>query len=151
MNAGNDTSFCGRDGFLNATTNGAPLVGWCHGSAGISLALSSMPKLLLRNKELKEYFNIAISNTLSKGVFDSKCLCHGTAGNLLCVAGHASINANINNLMKQFEVNLLESGFISTGAAQTMGIGLMTGLTGAGYYLLGRADSRVDYGFLTLS
>jgi type 2 lantibiotic biosynthesis protein LanM len=131
--------------------NGVPLVGWCHGSAGISLALSSMPKLLLRNKELKEYFDIAISNTLSKGVFDSKCLCHGTAGNLLCVAGHASINAKINNLMKQFEVNLLESGFISTGAAQTMGIGLMTGLTGAGYYLLGRADSRVDYGFLTLS
>lgn len=131
--------------------NGAPLVGWCHGSAGIALALSSMPKLLLHNKDIKEYFDIAVTNTLSKGVFNSKCLCHGTAGNLLCLAGQAPENKNINNLMKHFEENLLNSGFLSTGAAQTMGIGLMTGLTGAGYYLLGRSDSRVDYGFLTLS
>lgn len=131
--------------------NGSPLVGWCHGSAGIALAISCMPKLLLHNKEIKEYLEIAISNTLSNGVFESKCLCHGTAGNLLCLAGQASENSNINNLMKKFEANLLNSGFSSIGAAQTMGIGLMTGLTGAGYYLLGRSDSRVDYGFLTLS
>jgi lantibiotic modifying enzyme len=37
------------------------------------------------------------------------------------------------------------------GAAQTMGVGLMTGLTGAGYYLLGTIDLNFDYDFLTLS
>lgn len=131
--------------------NGAPLVGWCHGSAGIALALASMPKLLSHNREVKEYFDAAISYTLARGIYDSKCLCHGTAGNLLCIAAHAPENANLNNLMDRFEADLLMSGFLSFGAAQTMGIGLMTGLTGAGYYLLGRSEPRVDYGFLTLS
>jgi lantibiotic modifying enzyme len=131
--------------------NGAPLVGWCHGSAGIALALSTMPKLLLNSQGVKEYFDLAVSNTLAKGVYDSKCLCHGTAGNLLCILANAPDKSNIDNLMEHFEADLLKSGFLSIGAAQTMGIGLMTGLTGAGYYLLGRSDHQVDYGFLTLS
>ena len=131
--------------------NGAPLVGWCHGSAGIALALSSMPKILSSSQGVKEYFDVAVSNTLAKGIYASKCLCHGTGGNLLCIAAHAPENANLNDLMKHFETNLLKSGFLSIGAAQTMGIGLMTGITGAGYYLLGRSDPRVDYGFLTLA
>jgi lantibiotic modifying enzyme len=64
---------------------------------------------------------------------------------------NAPDKSNIDNLMEHFEADLLKSGFLSIGAAQTMGIGLMTGLTGAGYYLLGRSDHQVDYGFLTLS
>ena len=135
----------------NHSYNGAPLVGWCHGSAGIALALSTMPKLLLNSQGVKEYFDLAVSNTLAKGVYDSKCLCHGTAGNLLCILANAPDKSNINNLMEHFEADLLKSGFLSIGAAQTMSIGLMTGLTGAGYYLLGRSDHQVDYGFLTLS
>lgn len=130
---------------------GAPLVGWCHGSAGIALALASMPKLLSNGRGVKNYFDAAVSNTLTRGIYDSKCLCHGTAGNLLCIAPNAPENANVNSLIDQFEADLLKSGFLSFGAAQTMGIGLMTGLTGAGYFLLGRGEPQVDYGFLTLS
>lgn len=131
--------------------NGAPLVAWCHGSAGIALALSSMPKLLSNSQGVKDYFDLAVSNTLAKGIYASKCLCHGAAGNLLCIVAHEPDKSNINNLMEHFEADLLKSGFLSLGAAQTMGIGLMTGLTGAGYFLLGRSDDRVNYGFLTLS
>jgi type 2 lantibiotic biosynthesis protein LanM len=130
---------------------GAPLVGWCHGSAGITIALAAMPKLRSSNHEISEYFDAAISNTLARGVYDSKCLCHGTAGNLLCIATGKPKTVNLNALMEQFDADLLSSGFLSFGAAQTMGIGLMTGLTGSAYYLLGRREPTVDFGFLTLS
>jgi len=127
------------------------LVGWCHGSAGIALALSSMPKIFEENKFINDYYHKAVSNTLLKGVYESKCLCHGTGGNLLCLRKLSSENKMISRLTNQFQVNLLESGFSSMGAAQTMGVGLMTGLTGAGYYLLGTSDLNFDYDFLTLS
>jgi lantibiotic modifying enzyme len=131
--------------------NDAPLVGWCHGSAGIALALTSMPKLLEVSPDIKEYLDFAVSNTLSKGLYSSKCLCHGTGGNLLCIVSHLPDNSNLNGLMRDFESDLLKDGFSSLGAAQTMGVGLMTGITGAGYYLLGRSDPQIDFGFLTLS
>jgi lantibiotic modifying enzyme len=127
------------------------LVGWCHGSAGIALALSSMPKIIEENKFINDYYHKAVSNTLLKGVYESKCLCHGTGGNLLCLRKLSSENKMISRLTNQFQVDLLESGFSSMGVAQTMGVGLMTGLTGAGYYLLGISDLNFDYDFLTLS
>jgi len=130
---------------------GAPLVGWCHGSAGITIALAAMPKLRSSNQDIRRYFDAAISNTLELGVYDSKCLCHGTAGNLLCIATGEPTNINLNAMVERFDADLLSSGFMSFGAAQTMGIGLMTGLTGSGYYLLGRVEPIVDFGFLNLS
>jgi len=133
------------------TFEGQPLVGWCHGSAGIALALSVMPKIFSLNETIKIYYDMASENTLSKGVYSSKCLCHGTGGNLLCLGAFSSNDKTLQIYMDQFEKDLLEMGFSSLGAAQTMGIGLMTGLTGAGYYLLGKGEPKVDFGFLTLS
>jgi type 2 lantibiotic biosynthesis protein LanM len=133
------------------TYDGDQLVGWCHGSAGIALALSSMPKAITKNKLINDYSQIAVTNTLSKGVYGSKCLCHGTGGNLLCLRKYNSENDLLKKLSRQFHTDLLESGFSSMGSAQTMGIGLMTGLTGAGYYLLGANDLNFDFDFLTLS
>lgn len=130
---------------------GDHLVGWCHGSAGIALALSSMPKIVEKNKFINDYYHKAVSNTLLKGVYESKCLCHGTGGNLLCLRKLSYENKMIYKLSNQFQHDLLERGFSSMGAAQTMGVGLMTGLTGAGYYLLGASDMNFDYDFLTLS
>lgn len=133
------------------TYDGDQLVGWCHGSAGIALALSSMPKAIEKNMLINDYYQMALTNTLSKGVYSSKCLCHGTGGNLLCLRKFNSENDLLKKLSHQFHIDLLESGFSSMGAAQTMGIGLMTGLTGAGYYLLGADDPNFDFDFLTLS
>ena len=68
---------------------------------------------------------------------------------MYCVA--CTCKQCLENHMANFEVDLLKSGFSSHGSAQTMSIGLMTGLCGAGYSLLGRSDPSVDFGFLTLS
>jgi type 2 lantibiotic biosynthesis protein LanM len=133
------------------TFDGSPLVGWCHGSAGIALALASMPKILSCSGDAKEYLGLAVSHTMERGMSDSKCLCHGTAGNLLCLSDFGPGRRPIKRLMERFDADLLTSGFSSLGAAQTMGIGLMTGLTGAGYYLLRRANPGIDHGFLTLA
>jgi lantibiotic modifying enzyme len=135
----------------NHTYGNEQLVGWCHGSAGIALALSSMPAIVNKNKTIHEYHHIAITNTLNKGSYESRCLCHGTGGNLLCLRKSCHDNKHYKKLTNQFQLDLLESGFSSLGAAQSMGIGLMTGLTGAGYFLLGVNDVYFDYDFLTLS
>ena len=131
--------------------NGEPLVGWCHGSAGIALALSAMPEVFQRHQAIEEYYNLAVANTLTKGAYSSMCLCHGTAGNLICLAKFKLGNLLANAMSEQLKSDLLHSGFSSMGAAQTMGIGLMTGLTGAGYYLISKDRPQVDFGFLSLS
>jgi type 2 lantibiotic biosynthesis protein LanM len=131
--------------------NGKPLVGWCHGSAGIALAISSMPRLLVSNKAVMAYYRLAVSNTLEKAQYSSKCLCHGTGGNLLCLSSTSSDSEVLENLMVEFEDNLMATGFASFDSAQTMGVGLMTGLSGIGYYLLIRSRKNKDLSFLTLS
>jgi lantibiotic modifying enzyme len=132
--------------------NEIPLVGWCHGSAGIALGLSLMPKIFSHDRRISSYLRSAISNTEIHGRYNSKCLCHGSFGNALCI--HLSDYKHIENkYFHNLNVNdYLQSGFLSFGAAQSMGVGLMTGLSGAGIYLLGRnTKEAVDYGFLSLS
>jgi type 2 lantibiotic biosynthesis protein LanM len=131
--------------------DGKPLVGWCHGSAGIALALSFMPKLLDSNKAVMAYYQMAFSNTFEKARYSSKCLCHGTAGNLLCISKNNGNSKILDNLMVDFERDLLATGFSSFDSAQTMGVGLMTGLSGVGYYLLIRSRQQKDLSILTLS
>ncbi len=131
--------------------NGNPLVGWCHGSAGIALAMSNMPKLLESNKAVLAYYQLAVSNTFEKARYSSKCLCHGTGGNLVCLASNYSEPGVLEKLMVEFEEDLMATGFSSFDSAQTMGIGLMTGLSGIGYYLLNRGSQKKDLSFLTLS
>jgi len=131
--------------------NGKPLVAWCHGSAGIALAISSMPRLIEKNEAVAAYYQLASNNTFEKVQYSSKCLCHGTGGNLLCLSAKFSDPDVLENLMLNFEEDLMEAGFASFDAAQTMGVGLMTGLSGIGYYLLIRSRQQNDLGFLTLS
>jgi type 2 lantibiotic biosynthesis protein LanM len=130
---------------------GRPLVGWCHGSAGIVLALSQMPSITDAREDVAAYYDFAFKNTLTRYDFRSKCLCHGTLGNLLCLQATNRDRDQTRREMFKSERSLLGSGFKSLGAAQTMSAGLMTGLAGAGYYLLGQEHSDTDFGFLTLA
>lgn len=131
--------------------NGEPLVAWCHGSAGIALALSCMPKAQLSRSDLKIYFDEAFQNTLDRGFFNSKCLCHGSAGNLYCIAAATGDFDYFTKTTAGYETDLFENGFCSFGAAQTMSLGLFTGITGAGYYLLSQEYRDINCDFMTLS
>jgi lantibiotic modifying enzyme len=130
---------------------GQPLVGWCHGSAGIVLALSQMPSITSAVDNIATYYESAFENTLERYDFQSRCLCHGSLGNLLCLQAARRKKKQVEMQMLRGERSLLTYGFRSLGAAQSMSAGLMTGLVGAGYYLLAREHSETDFDFLTLA
>lgn len=130
---------------------GRPLVGWCHGSAGIVLALSQMPSITSAADNIAIYYESAFENTLERYDFQSRCLCHGSLGNLLCLQAAQRKKEQVEMQMLRGERSLLKSGFSSLGAAQSMSAGLMTGLVGAGYFLLAREHSETDFDFLTLA
>jgi lantibiotic modifying enzyme len=128
---------------------GEALVGWCHGSAGITLALSEMSELFTSNSSLQKYREIAYKNTVSRGRYSSLCLCHGVLGNIFCLS-----QPNAEHLPEwgnNIDADLLDNGFQSLDQAQSLGVGLMTGVTGAGFYLLAKASGTTDRGFLTLT
>jgi lantibiotic modifying enzyme len=140
-----------QDGWTQNQRNGAPLVAWCHGSAGISLALSCMPKLLKTEKRLKDYFDRSVLNTINSKFYNSHCLCHGAFGNQVILE---AIDQPIGKLDCDIEAArkaLITSGFASFGAAQTLSIGLMTGLSGLGLYFLSKSSQNSKkFDFLSL-
>lgn len=130
---------------------GEAMVAWCHGSSGISLALEEMPELRGSNENINQYYVIARENTIRRGFFRSKCLCHGTAGNILCLDSMRTDSPLPEKSVLAFKEEVIEFGFESLDRAQTLGIGLMTGVTGIGYYFLRMSRSKFDCGFLSLS
>jgi type 2 lantibiotic biosynthesis protein LanM len=131
--------------------NGSALVGWCHGSAGIAMGLASMHELRQKSEEVSEYFDMSVAHTFEHGQYDSSCLCHGSVGNLFCLEASSPSDDRLHAFASLCTFNLMRSGFSSFGPSQTMGIGLMTGLAGAGHYLLSRSDDKFDSDFLTLA
>ena len=129
--------------------DGAPLVGWCHGSAGVALTLANVPDILRNEPTLKKYRENAVCNTRLKGHFPSMCLCHGSFGNVFCLRPNEDNSKHI--LAAKSEKTVLAEGFESLDIAQTLGLGLMTGITGVGYYFLAKFTEEVDSDFLTLA
>ena len=76
---------CGNRWTDEHKLQGKDLVGWCHGSSGIALALNSMPSVVSSNVKLTEYLAAAEKNTANCGAYTSQCLCHGEAGNLFSI------------------------------------------------------------------
>jgi lantibiotic modifying enzyme len=109
-----------------------------------------MPEIINRSKDVENYYELAVENTLKNYDYESKCLCHGTLGNLLCLQATEIDDFKIQQLKRESEIALAKYGFKSLGAAQTMSVGLMTGLVGAGYYLLGQVAPDTNFKFLSL-
>ena len=126
------------------TYNDLPLVGWCHGSPGILLALSNMPELL-QDPIIKNYQQFALDNTIHNGFYNSKCLCHGSSGNSNILRSYKELYGT-NDLLDSFldasYRDLIKNGFSSFGSAQTMNFGLMTGISGAGDSILNFINSN---------
>ena len=132
--------------------NGKDLRAWCHGSPGIALTLASMPELLNHNIILRDYLKIAFHDTIQNGQYNSECLCHGTAGNQLVI--DLILKKQLGQSIPDIDVlsnrDVLKNGFSSFGLAQTLSLGVMTGLAGAGFYLLAKDGVTDSLDFLTL-
>ena len=111
-----------------------------------------MQKLISSDQVLIDYFNDAINDTIVNGDYDSKCLCHGSAGNLGILKKISKLKPinSLNKKLNDFNKKLTEDGFSSFGASQSIGLNLMTGITGAGYYFLDQSSKDNVLDFLTL-
>jgi type 2 lantibiotic biosynthesis protein LanM len=120
---------------------GRPQVSWCHGAPGIALARLGMSGSLLGDLNNRD-IELALKETISHFRIPSHCLCHGTFGNiepLVYASKYSKFNSHTDDLEKIINEVLdefTESGFKSLLANQTLGLGLMTGLSGVGYGLL---------------
>lgn len=129
-----------------------PLAAWCHGAPGIVLALTNMPKLL-EEPVIEKYFNSAIDISFNSGFYESCCLCHGSLGNIDILKTAQSNNIQSEKIKIQTN-NLIEKifihGFASFGNDQTLGLSLMTGISGLGYGLFRLTDPAAVPSILSL-
>jgi lantibiotic modifying enzyme len=58
---------------------------------------------------------------------------------------------NLDDWAEKAYEQLINDGFESLDIAQSLGTGMMTGLAGAGYYLLSKTSRKIDQDFMTLS
>lgn len=132
---------------------GSALIGWCHGAAGITLALSEMPAITGHDPDIQEYHKLAIKESVKAVEYQSKCLCHGSLGSISCLPDSHSFYPGPDHkleLLRKCEDVLFADGFSSFGSAQTLGSGLMTGLSGAGFFILSQENENLSFDFLSL-
>lgn len=129
--------------------NGKDQVSWCHGASGIAIARLSIniDKDQLSGKDV--VLEEALREVRNNYWMDSHCLCHGTIGNLepifdcqkysiypdFCEEYEKSLSKIFNDIKK--------NGWHSLLPSQTQNIGLMTGLSGLGYFLLRQYENEI--------
>jgi type 2 lantibiotic biosynthesis protein LanM len=115
---------------------------WCHGTPGIGLARVGIASVRATSPTLANDIEIAVQKTQADGFGTNHTLCHGDLGNLdlLLSAGQILPNEAYNRqtyrIAAQILASLDEHGCIDASPLTIETIGLMTGITGAGYELL---------------
>jgi type 2 lantibiotic biosynthesis protein LanM len=116
-------------------------VSWCHGAPGIALGRLGMRRGTY-SLDLGRDISAALEEICNHFWIPSHCLCHGTLGNLepLLVArgdpDFETYSSQLQGLFEQVLEALVSDGWNSLLPNQTLGLGLMTGLSGVGYSLL---------------
>lgn len=125
-----------------------PMVAWCHGAVGIGLSRLSM--LAESDAEIcQTEIAVAVQATLSSGVGDNHCLCHGDLGKLdfLLQAAkafpHEAWKADIQGLTPVILKHIERNGWRCGINKPVDTLGLMTGLAGIGYGMLRAAAPEI--------
>lgn len=125
-----------------------PMVGWCHGAAGIGLARLATGRM---DPARADEIAAALRTTTRRGVTNNHSLCHGTLGNLELLRRASSPGST--------EVLALSGAIFRQGRAHgwregtpvdVRTPGLMTGSAGVGYGLLRAASPGAVPDVLTL-
>lgn len=122
--------------------------GWCHGAPGILMGKLQLLKMGFSDELINKEVQIAIDTTISSGLRQNWCLCHGDMGNLV-ILKEAGLVLNDDKLYSQ-SVSSIEN-FIeclvemmqTEKFKQEENNGFMLGLSGVGYEILrvGREDN----------
>jgi lantibiotic modifying enzyme len=116
---------------------------WCHGSAGIGLS-RLLVQMHYSDELFEEECEIALGNTITRGIGNNQCVCHGDIGNIEIIYALASSTGNkdairiaenrINNLIAMKKAGKRwKSGKLHCGSEL---LGFFMGLAGMGYGLL---------------
>lgn len=116
-------------------------VSWCHGAPGIALGRLGM-RVGDNSASFQNDIEVALLETCKYFWMRSHCLCHGTLGNLeplLVAENDPAFREFTGQLRGSFDrvlTAVIRDGWRSLLPSQTLSLGLMTGLSGAGYSLL---------------
>lgn len=143
------------DWFSNLASRDQFSTGWCHGAAGISLALAECARQT-GNVRAQEWLSTAIGNTLAHGFGRNLTWCHGDLGNHNVLATIAAAHPDRGI---EAELARIEDGWLGPGVirqkisdhrsryAHTNSI--MVGTSGILIHLVGRLDPTLRVSPLT--
>lgn len=122
--------------------DGRPQLSWCHGASGIALSRLGIYRQR-KNQQLKIDIEQCLNECSQHYWMNSQCLCHGSLGNLepLLIASHefpefGDWSDLINRAAKGVLAEIETKGWKSILPNQTLGNGLMTGISGIGFAFL---------------
>jgi type 2 lantibiotic biosynthesis protein LanM len=129
------------------------MTAWCHGAAGILLGRTKMyPYVPAEMKEsILQDINRALRTTITSGLTQNDCLCHGNLGNTEILQEYTSLFpenevADIIQSSRAWIVNRICNGGSISSREYLFGYkipGFMTGLAGIGYSLLRDLDGSL--------
>ncbi len=115
---------------------------WCHGTPGIGLARVGIASVRAPSTDLLNDIDVAVRRTQEDGFGTNHTLCHGDLGNLeLLLSASQTLpggpyTRQTYQIAAQILASLDEYGCIDASPLTIETIGMMTGITGAGYELL---------------
>lgn len=122
---------------------------WCHGTIGIGLTRLYLLKNGFDNDQVRADLLNCVDNVINME-FEEPGICHGNMGRFLflkevqnsemiSVATRKKINVLLSSMVK----NILDNGIKINSFDKKCVLGLMTGITGIGYGLLGEIESSI--------
>lgn len=126
----------GRDGYANA---------WCHGAPGIMYSRAKTAILTQREEQEREWIERGIRAVMKQGLGNNICYCHGDIGNIELLKATAELmgRRDLAQLCDNTYDTLVKSMESYVKEKEMLPAGMMLGVSGIGYSLLRRADSRV--------
>ncbi|HET9654970.1 MAG TPA: lanthionine synthetase LanC family protein, partial [Kineosporiaceae bacterium] len=137
-----------RNWFSSLATPGTFSTGWCHGAAGIALALSAYARV--GGDDVRPQLDLAVSNTLRHGFGRNLTWCHGDLGNHDVLSGvaaadgesrHGALRAELDGIERRWlqpEVFVRKLTDMSSRYAHTNSA--MVGTAGIVLHLVNRLD-----------
>jgi lantibiotic biosynthesis protein len=137
------------------TPNHRYSIPWCHGAAGISLAMLRAYQLTGKSGYLEECRRgMAVTASSIAEIVDdqnaSHCLCHGTFGNLECILSYGRCVSNKHvGFAERAALQLVDTsvrqgrGWRSGLVSRAKNASLMLGMAGIGYALLRLTNNKI--------
>lgn len=121
---------------------------WCHGAPGILLSRLILKENGYNDEFIDEEISVALDTTITKGIGNNPCFCHGDLGNLSIIKyaarmlGDEKLYKQCNTTFNELYNKVLSVRWNKGVFSGTESMGLMIGLGCFGYGLLKQIDNK---------